>query len=455
MKTYILLFFLTTSFIYSQTEYKYPYSDGIPVKIFKERREKILKEYTNNDVLILLSSDFFTGARSLNSKSSVSPNLYYLTGIPQQKAALVLIPGGFKINGLKVTEILFLENQSKEEIKWNGRKMNFFDAMKLLNCQDVMNINLLDSMLNEILIGKDTIYFDMISRTKHFSNDENHSECDIELISKLKTYYPELGIKTNIPLLSQMRKIKNEDEIRLIQKAVDISIEGHKALIKTAKPGLTEYQLQAEMEYQFMKSGAETTAYGSIVGSGTNSCYLHYQDNRDTINDGDMILFDCGAKYNGYCSDITRTIPANGVFSIEQRIIYDIVLEAMDSALIQCKPGNKFSNIHEKAKELISEKLLELSIITKIEDYEEYFPHGTSHSIGLNVHDTGFEDLLQPGNVLTIEPGIYIPAGSTCDERWWNIGIRIEDDVVITETGFINLSEKLPRNPEEIEEMMK
>ncbi|MFH1050404.1 MAG: aminopeptidase P family protein [bacterium] len=455
MKLINILFFITSSLMFAREEYNYPYKDGIPANIFKQRREIVNNHFQKNTILLLLSADYFSNTSDFYSGSSVSPNLYYLSGIPPQRAVLVLVPSGIKINGENISEILFLKEQTQNDIKWNGYKMNIADAGKILQIQKVMNLSALDSMLKEIVKDKDTLFFDKLSRSRHFSNDENHTECDIEIINKIKTNYPEMSIKTNIPLLSEMRRVKDKEEIKLIQKAVDISIEGHKALINSAKPGVIEYQLQAEMEYQFQKNGAERPAYGSIIGSGRNSCFLHYQNNRDTVKDGDVILFDCGAKYHGYCADITRTIPANGTFSIEQKIIYNIVLEAMDSAFAQCKPGNKFTLIHEKAKELISEKLLEQSIITEKEDVDVYFPHGTSHFLGLNVHDSGPGEYLEEGNVLTVEPGIYIPAGSNYDERWWNIGIRIEDDVLITKEGFINLSEKLPRTAEAIEKMMR
>ncbi|ROL62197.1 aminopeptidase P family protein [Bacteroidetes/Chlorobi group bacterium ChocPot_Mid] len=451
-KKIIIIYFLLNNLLFSQG-YKYPFTDGIPVENFIARREQIENTLSRNSALLLLSSDFYANS-GFEVSNNPSPNLYYLTGLPQQRAALLLIPNGFNLGGEIIKEALFLKQQTSDDIIWNGYSMGAKDSEKILKIQKNLNIETLDSILNLVLRDKDTLFLDKLSVTKHFSNNGNHIECDIEIISKLKANHPKLIIKDNIPALTQMRYVKDNDEIRLIQKAVDISIEGHKALIKKAKPGMTEYQLQAEMEYQFMVLGAEKPAYSSIVGTGRNSCFLHYQNNRDSIKDGDMILFDCGAKYHGYCADLTRTIPANGKFSIEQKIIYNIVLEAMDSAFAQCKPGNKFSEIHNKAKEVITEKLLEQSIITNKEDVDNYFPHGTSHFFGLNVHE-GHEELLKEGNVLTIEPGIYIPYGSSCDERWWNIGIRIEDNVLITKTGYINLSEKLPRKAEEIEEMMK
>jgi len=455
MIKFLLLFLLTATSLTAREGYKYPYSDDASLSTYQERREKLIASLPKNSVVILLSADFFSGSGGFESENLFSQNLYYLSGMPQQKAVLLLIPGGFKIAGEFPNEILFLNNQAADDITWNGYRMGITDAEKYLKIKKVMDISLLDSILDVIVNDHDTIFFDMLAKTKHFLNGKEHTECDIELISKIKTNHPKLCLKFNIPNITMMRSIKDEEEIGIIQKAVDITIEGHKAVINSEIVGKTEYQLQAIMEYQFKHHGAERPAYGSIVGSGKNSCFLHYQNNIDTVRNGDLILLDCAAKYHGYCADITRTIPANGEFSIEQRIIYNIVLEAMDSAFAQCRRGNKFSLIHEKAKEVIAEKLLEQLIITNKDEVDKYFPHGTSHFIGLNVHESGSGDTLKVGNFLTIEPGIYIRSGSPCDNRWWNIGIRIEDNVLITDFGYINLSEKLPRKPEEIEEMMK
>ncbi|MFC2130509.1 aminopeptidase P N-terminal domain-containing protein [Bacteroidota bacterium] len=435
--------------------YKYPFSDGIHPEKYQERREKVLNEFSNNSVILFLSADFYLNIRDYSSKSLLSPNLYYLTGMPPQKAALLLIPGGIGIDGNTIHEILFVKNQTRNNIKWNGINMSADNAEKILQIEKAKDFSMFDSLMKIIFTDNDTLYIDKPVRTKHFSSDENGSECDVEPVHKIKNNFPGLMIKENIPLLSKMRRIKDKDEIKLIQKAVDISIEGHKAAMKAAKPGIIEYQLQAEMEYQFMKNGSERPAYGSIVGGGLNTCFLHYQKNQDTIHDGDLVLMDCGAKYHGYCADITRTFPVSGSFTIEQKIIYNIVLEAMDSAFSVCKPGIEFKEIHAKAKEVIKNRLIEQSIINDPEEVKDYFPHSTSHFLGLNVHDVGTGGILESGIVLTIEPGIYIPDGSPCDKRWWNIGIRIEDDVLITEDGYINLSEKLARKPEEIEMLMK
>jgi Xaa-Pro aminopeptidase len=240
----------------------------------------------------------------------------------------------------------------------------------------------------------------------------------------------------------------------LIKKAVDITIQGFKATMAAAKPGMTEYQLKAIMEFTFYKLGADAIGYPSIVTSGKNSVFLHNSMNRDTIIDGSLVLMDCGARYERYLADITRTFPINGKFTKEQRKIYDIVLEAVDSATSVCYKDNSYLNPHTRAASVIQRGLIELGIINNPNDYLNYFSHGTSHYIGLDVHDVGTTVILKPGNVVTIEPGIYIPEGSKCDPKWWNICVRIEDNVLITDGEPVVLTKDLPKNADEIEDLV-
>jgi Xaa-Pro aminopeptidase len=218
---------------------------------------------------------------------------------------------------------------------------------------------------------------------------------------------------------------------------------------------MAEYELEALMEYHIRRAGAEDVGYPSIVGSGRNSCILHYQTNRRITRAGDLVLADCGAEYHGYTADITRTFPINGRFTPEQRQLYLLVLEAQDSAIASASVGAPFRATHRSASSVLARGLIELGIITTEADLKRYFMHGTSHYLGLDVHDAGTYGPLRAGTVITVEPGIYIPPGSPCDEKWWNIGIRIEDDILVTENGPINLSARLPRHPDAIEALMQ
>jgi Xaa-Pro aminopeptidase len=209
------------------------------------------------------------------------------------------------------------------------------------------------------------------------------------------------------------------------------------------------------MEYFFKKNGSEFVGYPSINGSGENACILHYVTNQKLMKDGDLLLSDCAAEYHGYSADVTRTIPVNGKFSPAQKIIYELVLEAQDSAFLKCKPGILYTEPHAAAARVIARGLQKLGITANAAESRIYFPHGTSHHLGLDVHDMGSRGPLEEGALFTVEPGIYIPPGSKCDPKWWSIGVRIEDDILITKTGYRNLSAGSPRTVVEIEKMAK
>ena len=218
---------------------------------------------------------------------------------------------------------------------------------------------------------------------------------------------------------------------------------------------MKEYEIKAVIEYVFKSNGAEYPGFPSIIGAGENSCIIHYETSRKKIVAKDMIVCDVGAEYHGYIADITRTIPADGKFSEQEKILYSVVLEAQEAGIALCKPGNDFRAPHKAAVSVIQKRLLELGIIKTANEVNNFFYHSTSHYIGLDVHDVGLYGRFNPGNAITVEPGIYIPWGSDCDEKWWNIGIRIEDDVLITETNPEVLSSCVPKSISEIEELMK
>jgi Xaa-Pro aminopeptidase len=240
-----------------------------------------------------------------------------------------------------------------------------------------------------------------------------------------------------------------------MKKVVQMSCEGHNEIMRAIVPGMHEYDVQSIGEYVWKRHGAEYVGYPSICGGEENSVILHYITNRRQLASGDIQLNDMGAEYHGYSADVTRTIPVNGKFSPDQKQIYELVLKAQQAGIDACKPGNDFQAAHKAALSVIKSGLVDLGIIKSESDYRQYFFHGTSHYLGLDVHDAGTGGKLKPGVVLTVEPGIYIAEGSPCDPKWWNIGVRIEDDILITESGHENLSESSPRTVEAIEAMMK
>lgn len=255
-------------------------------------------------------------------------------------------------------------------------------------------------------------------------------------------------------LMDTMREVKTEEELKLLRKAINISAVGQTEVMKAMHPGMSETEVQGIHEYVFKRYGAAYEGYPSIVGAGSNGCILHYIENNKTKLGNDLVLMDLGAEYHGYTADVTRTIPANGKFTKEQKQIYELVYQAQEAAFRMCQPDSSFGAPHKAARKIIDKGLKELGIIKDENERHSYFPHGTSHHLGLDVHDRGNYERLKPGMVITVEPGIYIPEGSNCDKKWWGIAVRIEDDILITDKGWENLSKMAPRKTEEIEAIM-
>ena len=255
-------------------------------------------------------------------------------------------------------------------------------------------------------------------------------------------------------LTGKLREIKTPEEMDLIRKAVEISCRGQNEVMKAVHPGMSELEIQGLHEYVHKKYGAEEVGYGSIVGAGANGCVLHYMENSKTKIGNEMLLMDVGAEYHGYTADVTRTVPVNGKFSQEQKLIYNLVYEAQEAAFKTLKDGAKWDDATVAARDVIAEGLVKLGIIKDKSEVWTYYPHGLSHHIGLDVHDRGFSQTLKKDMVITIEPGIYIPPNSECDKKWWGIAVRIEDDALITEKGYELLSAFAPRKVEDIEKMM-
>ena len=254
--------------------------------------------------------------------------------------------------------------------------------------------------------------------------------------------------------IGDLRAVKTPEELVLLRRAVRISAQGQREVMKLLRPDMGEMDVQGLHEYVYRRCGAEFQGYPSIVGGGANGCILHYETNDRQRLDNDLVLMDCGAEYHGYSADVTRTVPPSGTFSPAQRQIYELVLAAQEAGFAACRPGAPFDAPNKATQEVVAAGLQKLGIIKKKEDFRRYYPHGASHYLGLDVHDRGSYGPLQAGNVITVEPGIYIPAGSPCDPKWWNIGVRIEDDALITATGYDNLSAEAPRTVADIEQLM-
>ena len=432
-------------------------TDGIPAQRYRERRKALLARRSEKSLVLLFSADVRNRQNDVDYEYRQNSNFLYLTGGTEASCALVLIPGGAVIDGVRCQEVYFVRPRDTRREAWTGVTMGPNEAKDVLGVAHAVDYSRLTSLVDSLLAQRDTLYIASGLPTGSLRNPLLSSPLSAEqaIKDKLHQNHPDLYIRTSLSDLAGMREIKDDEEIRLLQKAINISIEGHLATIRAAIPGVKEYQLEAVMEHGFKYNGAEDVGYPSIVGSGYNACILHYQSNRRTTKLGELVLADCGAEYHGYTADITRTFPVSGQYTPEQRTIYNIVLEAQDSGIAACRSGNPFRQPHRAAMSVVSRRLMEIGVIKEEADASKYFMHGTSHYLGLDVHDAGTGSPLKPRVVLTVEPGIYIPKGSSCDARWWNIGVRIEDDILVTEGDPINMSGALPRKAEEIEALMR
>lgn len=388
------------------------------------------------------------------------PNMYYFTGLNEGRSMLIIFKEPQVINdSIKTNELIFIQNRDPSREAWNGRLLGKEGVIKTLGFKHpLLNKDLSGLKFN--FAGLDQIYLmeriDVPNVPAAPAASGNNEELSLTFYNKIRPCPNEVINTAKLPVwVASLREIKQPEEMVLMRKAIDISCASHLETMKALEPGMHEYQAQAVIEYMFKKDGSECVGYPSILGGGENSCILHYGANRKKLEGGNLLVIDAGAEYHGYTADITRTLPVDGVFSKEEKLIYDIVYAAQEAGIKACKAGNDFRGPHNAAAAVIQDKLFELGITKQKSDYTIYFFHGTSHYLGLDVHDAGNKGKLAPGNVITVEPGIYIPAGSACDPKWWNIGVRIEDDILITSGEPENLSGKLPRKAEEIEAIMK
>jgi len=387
-------------------------------------------------------------------------DLLYLTGFPEPEAVLVLVPG--RKHG---EALLFCRERDAEREGWDGPRQGPDGAVSAFGMDDAYPISDLDDILPGLLEGRSRVYY-------HFGRD---AEFDLKLIGWLNRVRAQVRNGAQPPheflelghLLDELRLFKDASEIKLMQRAADISVAAHQAAMRAARHGVREYELQAELERVFRMHDA-VPAYGSIVGAGANGCVLHYHANNATARDGDLVLVDAGAEYRGYAADITRTFPVNGRFSAEQRALHDLVGAAQAAALAQARPGVAYEAGHNAAVETLTDGLLRLGLLRgklakNIADgsYKRFYRHKTGHWLGLDVHDVGEyridgqSRLLEPGMVFTIEPGLYIGADdATVEAKWRGVGIRPEADGRVTLDGHRGWTAALARSADEIEAFM-
>lgn len=445
----------TTTTLSAQFAFEVYDTDLTPSNVHKQRRLSALAALHPRTALVVQAADVRNRQNDVDYEYRQNSDLLYLTGFPHAGGTLLLVPDGITIGQHTYREVLFVRDRIRQREQWTGVEMGPDEARVHLAIDTTLPVSQLTAIIDSLIPRLDTLYTTTLpTKSVPLTLFGKKLSVDSQLQKEMRERSATATLVTSWAPLAAMREVKDTSELRLMQKAIDISIEGHLAAMRGARPGMTEYQIEAIMEYTFKRYGAEDVGYPSIVGSKYNACILHYVTNRRKTTANDLILADCGAEYHGYTADITRTFPTSGKFTPEQRRIYDIVLEAQDSGIAACRAGNGFRAAHNAAKSVIARELVALGIITSTDLVTKYFMHGTSHYLGLDVHDPGTFGPLKPGVVLTVEPGIYIPAESPCAKKWWNIGVRIEDDILVTEGDPINMSQALPRRANDIEALV-
>ena len=433
---------------------------GISASEFARRRKQLMRLAGENAILVLPAAPERVRSHDTHYPYRQDSDFWYLSGFPEPEAVLVLVPG--RRHG---EALLFCRERDAEREAWDGPRAGQEGAVEAFGMDDAYPIEDLDEILPGLLEGRTRVYY-------HFGRD---AEFDLKLIGWVNRVRAQMRQGAQPPheflelghLLHELRLFKSKDELKLMRRAAEISVRAHRAAMRAARPGMREYELQADIEREFRASDA-WPAYNSIVGAGANACVLHYRANAATAKDGDLVLIDAGAEFRGYASDITRSFPVNGRFSREQRALHDLVCAAQSAALAQAKPGLPYERGHEAAVETLTEGLLKLGLLKgKLEKnlaeghYKRFYRHKTGHWLGLDVHDVGDyridgeSRLLEPGMAFTIEPGLYIsPDDTTVDAKWRGIGIRIEDDVVVTPDGHEVITDALERSADEVEALM-
>ena len=428
---------------------------GLTNKFHLDKRNELRSKLPDRSVALFFSSSEKVRSNDVFFDFHQDPKFYYLTGFKEPDALLIIFKEAFEVNGKSIKEMIFVPGRSKSFEMWNGVRLGTAGVMGELELELAkVNTEFADFDLDFSYF--DHIFFNQADGAFH---DDPQNRGDISSMLKhfhLKTDTLE-DKKNEVRLKSQlayMREIKSEEELVLMRKAIEVTCESQKTLMRQIDSTFTEYKAEALIEYVFRNEGTTGPAFPSIVGGGENSCTLHYISNNEDLNNGDLLVVDVGAEFQEYAADVTRTIPVNGKFTKEQTEIYNLVLRAQNAGIKACVKGKKFWDPGVAATAEIQKGLIKLGIIKKSYQSKKYFMHGTSHYLGLDVHDLGTNEPLKPGNVITVEPGIYIPEGSDCDKKWWNIGVRIEDDILITNDIPINLSKCVPREIGEIEALM-
>ena len=429
-------------------------------KEFGRRRKQLMRMMGKDSIAIIPTATEQLRNRDVEFPFRADSDFYYLTGFHEPEAVAVLIPG--RSHG---EYLLFCRERDPEMETWTGRRAGTQGAIDSFDADDAFPIGDIDEILPGLMERCERVFYSMGSRPQF-------DQRVMEWLNRLRQ-----GARTGLRapdefvslehLLHDMRLYKSRSEVHVMRTAAKVACRAHKRAMQSCQPGMSEFEIEAELLYEFRRAGM-VPAYPSIVGGGANGCVLHYTDNKATLQDGDLLLIDAGAEYDCYASDVTRTFPVNGRFSAAQKALYEVVLAAQTAAIKKVRAGNHWNAPHQAAVRVLTRGLVKLGILKgkpadliRNEAYRRFYMHRTGHWLGMDVHDVGDYKVggawreLEPGMVLTVEPGLYIPAGSRgVAKKWWNIGIRIEDDVLVTRDEPDVLSKAAPRTVAEIEALM-
>lgn len=432
----------------------------MPKKEFAKRRQHLMDIMGPDTIAVLPNAPVANRNRDVDYPYRSDSSFHYLTGFDEPESVLVLIPG--REHG---EYILFCRERDLDKEIWDGYRAGQEGAIAEFGADDSYPISDLDDILPGLLEGKEKVYYTMGNQPsfdQHMVSWLNH----LRQAARSGKHSPTEIIELE-HCLNELRLFKSSQEIKAMKQAASVSAQAHIRAMQFTKPGKWEYEVEAEIIHEFMKNGCRSPAYPSIVGGGENGCILHYIENSAKLKSNELLLIDAGAEFECYAGDITRTFPVNGKFTTAQAAVYQIVLNAQKAAIAAVKPGNHWNQPHEAAVEVLTQGLVELGILNGNVDqlieegaYREFYMHRTGHWLGMDVHDVGDYKvggewrLLEPGMVLTVEPGLYIRDQEHVDKKWHFIGIRIEDDVLVTKDGYEVLTEAAPKEIDEIEALM-
>jgi Xaa-Pro aminopeptidase len=419
-------------------------------KLYKLNRANFAEALQPNAIAIFHSNDMMPRTGDAFHKFRQNSDLLYLSGLDQEEVVVVLFPDCPNENW---REVVFTKKTNEHIAVWEGEKYTKEEARKVSGIQSIYWLEDMDRILTEMIILSSVIYLNG-NENYRFSSPVLYK--DLRFLEDLKKSFPFHRIERSQPIMKRLRMVKSKHEIAAIQKAADLTEKAFRRVLKFTKPGVMEYEIEAEITHEFLRNAATGHAYEPIIASGANACVLHYLENNKACGYGDLLLMDFGAEYANYAADMTRTIPVNGKFTKRQKQVYKAVLKVMKASIEMLRPGTNINEYHKEVGKIMESQLIKIGLLDKTDVknqskdnplYKQYFMHGTSHHLGLDVHDIGnfFVDI-QPGMVFTCEPGIYI--------RQEGLGIRLEDDILVTNDKPINLMKNIPIEIEEIEEIM-